>query len=135
MIESRSRRERSPDVARRAQGGEERLMDERKRRIGENEVLYRAVNEKIESLNQTFATAAERMSVVCECGRGSCAQKIELDVSAYERVRADPTLFVVKPGHEVRDVEDIVERHEAYSVVRKLPGGPAELAVLTDPRE
>jgi hypothetical protein len=109
-------------------------MDERQRRIGENEILYRAVNEKIEGLNEAFGTVTEKMIAVCECGDGSCAQQIELDVPAYERIRADPTLFVVKPGHEEPDIEAIVERTDAYYVVRKLPGGPAELAADTDPR-
>jgi hypothetical protein len=31
-------------------------MDERARRIGENEAVYRAVNEKIEALNESFGT-------------------------------------------------------------------------------
>jgi hypothetical protein len=109
-------------------------MDERRRRIGENEILYRAVNERIEGLNQTFGVVAERMTVVCECGDGLCAEQIGLDVPTYERIRSDPTLFVVKPGHEEADVEAVVERTDAYHVVRKLPGGPAERAVEEDPR-
>ena len=34
-------------------------MDERARRIGENEALYRSVNDKIEDLNETFGVIAE----------------------------------------------------------------------------
>jgi hypothetical protein len=109
-------------------------MDERERRIGENEILYRAVNERIEGLNQTFGVVAESMAVVCECGDGSCAEQIGLDVPTYERIRSDPTLFVVRPGHEEPDVEVVVEQTDAYHVVRKVPGGPAELAAEEDPR-
>ncbi len=110
-------------------------MDERQRRIGENEVIYRAVNEKIEGLNEAFGMVTESMTVVCECGDGSCAEQIELDVPAYERIRSDPTLFVCKPGHEKTDVEAVVERTDEYFVVRKLADGPAELAVENDPRD
>ena len=109
-------------------------MDERVRKIGENEALYRSVNEKIEDLNQTFGLLAESMTIVCECGSLECSEQIELDIPTYERVRAEPTHFVVLPGHELPDVETVIERHERYVVLRKDPGGPAELARATDPR-
>ena len=103
-------------------------MDERSRRIGENESLYRSINDKIEGLNQTFGVVAETMAVICECGKLECSEQIELDIPTYEHVRADPTHFVVLPGHELLDVETVIERHDAFSIVRKDPGGPAELA-------
>jgi hypothetical protein len=109
-------------------------MDERARRIGENEILYRAVNEKIEDLNAAFGTLTETMTVVCECGDGSCAEQIELDVPTYERVRADPTLFVTMRGHEVPDVESVVERTDGFQLVRKDAGEAARLATEHDPR-
>jgi len=103
-------------------------MDDRARRMGENEALYRSINEKIESLNESFGVVAETMAVVCECGRLECAEQIELDLPTYEHVRADPTHFVVLPGHEELDVETIIERHGGFNIVRKRPGGPAEIA-------
>ena len=109
-------------------------MDERTRKIGENEALYRSINERIEDLNQAFGTVTETMAVVCECGKLECTEQIELDIPTYERVRSEPTHFVVLPGHEIPDVEEIVEHHDGYNVIRKHPGGPAELARATDPR-
>jgi hypothetical protein len=109
-------------------------MDERARKIGENEALYRAVNERIESLSAAFGPLTDSMTVVCECGDGSCAEQIEVPIADYERIRAEATLFFVRPGHEMPDVEDVVEQNEAYDVVRKHEGGPAELARETDPR-
>ena len=109
-------------------------MDERAKRIGENEALYRSINEKIEGLNETFGLVAESMAVVCECGDVTCTQQIELDIPTYERVRADPTQFVLVPGHEIPDVEHIVEEHETYNIIRKDPGDPARIARETDPR-
>lgn len=109
-------------------------MDDRARRVGENEILYRAVNERIKDLNRAFGAVAETMNVVCECGDAACTQQIEIDVPAYERVRANPTLFVVRPGHEEPGVEDVAERMGGYVIVRKRHGGPAELAEATDPR-
>ena len=110
------------------------MMDERTRRIGENEALYRAVNERIEDLNESFGLLAETMAVVCECGNLECSEQIEVDIPTYERVRAEPTHFIVLPGHELPDVETVVERHDGFYVLRKNPGGPAEVARETDPR-
>jgi hypothetical protein len=109
-------------------------VDARAQRIGKNEALYRSINEKIEGLNETFGPMAESMTVVCECGELACTQQIELDIPTYERLRADPTQFVVVPGHEIPDVEHIIEEHETFNLIRKDPGGPAELARETDPR-
>ena len=109
-------------------------VDQRTRRVGENEALYRSINEKIEDLNASFGMVAESMAVVCECGMLECAQQIDLEIPTYERVRSDPALFVVVPGHEIPDVESIVEPHEGFNIIRKDPGGPAELAEALDPR-
>ena len=109
-------------------------MDERARRIGENEAIYRAVNEKIEALNESFGTLAESMTIVCECGNLSCAEQIELEPGTYERVRADPAQFVVVPGHQIPDVEDGLETTGRFAVVRKHPGTPEQVARETDPR-
>ena len=109
-------------------------MDERARRIGENEILYRTVNERIEDLNATFGTPAERMTVVCECGEATCAMQIDLDIPTYERIRADAELFVIVPGHQIEDVETLVEQNGNYAIVRKDPGDSAELAEAHDPR-
>jgi hypothetical protein len=109
-------------------------MDERARRIGENEILYRAVNEKIEGLNEAFGTLTETMIVVCECGDESCAEQIELALRTYEHVRSDPTLFVILPGHAEPDVESIIETGDGFEIVRKEVGEAARLATEHDPR-
>jgi hypothetical protein len=104
-------------------------MDERAKRIGKNEALFREVNERIEEVS-----AGGRTEFLCECGDRDCTQAVTLTLAAYEELRADPDRFAVLPGHELPDVEDVVERHEGYLVVRKHPGEPAELAEARDPR-
>jgi aerobic-type carbon monoxide dehydrogenase small subunit (CoxS/CutS family) len=109
-------------------------MNERERKIGENEALYRTVNERIEGLNQVFGTLTNTMTVVCECGDGACAEQIEIDIADYERIRADPTFFIIVPGHEIVDVEDVVEERETFHVVQKHAGDPADFAREQDER-
>jgi hypothetical protein len=108
-------------------------VDERARRVGENEALFRSVNEKVRGLNQTFAVAGT-MRIVCECGEQSCIEQIEIEPPAYEALRADPTLFAIKQHHDVPDVETVVERNDEYWVVRKDRGEPERVARETDPR-
>jgi hypothetical protein len=106
-------------------------MGERERRLGENEVIYREVNERVRELTDDFGLDQERLELVCECSRLDCAERLRLTLAEYEAVRADPVQFVLLPGHEVLDIEEVVARHDGYVVVRKRPGEPAEVAIRT----
>jgi len=110
-------------------------MDERQARVGENEAVFRAVNERIEALNEAFAVVTDTFEVVCECGDSECVEQISITKDGYEHVRSDATLFIVAPGHEAPDLEDIIEEHDEYSVVRKRPGLTQRVAEETDPRQ
>jgi hypothetical protein len=110
-------------------------VEERARRIGENEALFRAVNEQIESLQRGLAAVSDdKMHIVCECGELGCSERIVVSVAKYEQVRSDSTLFLIVPGHDKPEVEDLVERTDGFDVVRKRPGEPAAIASATDPR-
>jgi hypothetical protein len=110
-------------------------MGERARRVGKNEAVFREVNERIESLNRGIAAISDnKLHVVCECSDLGCAAQIALPVPVYERVRSDATLFIVVPGHEQPDIEDVVEQAADHSIVRKHEGEPARLARATNPR-
>ena len=108
--------------------------EDRDRRIGANEALFRQVNERMRDLNETFATFTNRMDLMCECGATDCTERISMEAQAYEELRSDPTLFAVVPGHEAPDVEYVVEKRGGYDVIRKRDGIPAQIAEETDPR-
>ncbi len=107
---------------------------DRAQRIGFNEAVFREVNERLEDVNRAFGMVTETIEVVCECGDLHCAERILMGVPEYEALRARPDLFAVVPGHEIPDVEDVVERRGAYDVVEKHPGEPRAVAEETDPR-
>ena len=86
-------------------------MDERARRVGLNEALFRAVNDEVRDVSKGFSVVAQPMSVVCECARRDCYERVELKLDEYERIRSDPTLFVVRPQHDAPHVESVAERH------------------------
>ena len=110
------------------------MTDERSRRVVRNEALYRQVNERVEELNETFGEISGDFSVVCECGDLACLQQITLSRDAYERTRAHPARFIVKPGHEAPDLEEVVERAAGFVVIEKHSGAPQLIAEETDPR-
>jgi hypothetical protein len=107
-------------------------MDERERRIGLNEALFREVNEAVSGISEKFHSRT--FEIVCECGDTDCTDRIELTREAYEAVRSESTQFAIKPGHEIPDVETIVSRHDDYVVVMKVAPEAAEMAEETDPR-
>ncbi|HVM16235.1 MAG TPA: hypothetical protein VM290_01465 [Gaiellaceae bacterium] len=108
-------------------------MDERARRVAANEAVFRTVNEKLHALNEAFAAVTSTVAIVCECGDIACAEQIELSEDDYARLRSDPTWFAIIRGHHDADSEDVVERHDAYDVVRKHEGMPARFAEESAP--
>jgi hypothetical protein len=109
-------------------------MNERQRRVGQNEALFRRINEEIDGLNEALGAFTEHLILVCECGKQECIDQIRLTPEEYEALRADPATFGIVPGHEVTDVEAVVSENDRFAVVRKRPGEPRELAAHEDPR-
>jgi hypothetical protein len=108
-------------------------VDTRQQRVAKNETLFRQVNERIEDVNEAL-DEAEPSDFLCECGDESCTSPVSLTLAEYERVRSDPRHFVIAHGHEVIDVERVIERTDRYSVVEKFAGEAERIAVETDPR-
>jgi hypothetical protein len=110
------------------------MPDERATRLAENEARFRAINDRVErDLEHLVDDPDELLPFVCECARRTCNATIELSLSEYERVREQSTRFAVAPGHEIPDIEDIVERGERYFVIVKRPE-TWEVVGRTDPR-
>lgn len=110
-------------------------MDETQRRKAANESVFREVNERIESLHERFELDPEEpLSIVCECDRIGCIERLEVTIAVYEQTRADSARFFVYPGHEDPGVENVIERGAGYAIVRKHPGEPQQIAAESDPR-
>jgi hypothetical protein len=56
-----------------------------------------------------------------------------MSYEAYEQIRQHPARFAVRPGHELLEVERVVEEHDGYLVVEKV-GVAQEVAERHDPR-
>ena len=108
-------------------------MDTRQERVGKNEVLFRDVNERIKDINRGMGVG-EEADFICECGNEDCTLPVTLTMSEYEDVRKHPTRFAIVPGHEILDVEVVVEQSERFAIVEKRPEIAAKIAVEHDPR-
>jgi hypothetical protein len=101
-------------------------MDRRAARIARNEKDRRAVNLELEQLEEQELRARKEspIEILCECGRDPCFERITLSIGKYDEVHSERDRFVVAPGHEMPEVERIVERNDGYLVVDKF--GEAE---------
>lgn len=109
-------------------------MSAREEQIGLNEAVFREVNERIEALAETFDLKSEPLDLVCECGDAGCVQRLTMSHAEYEQLRSNPHQFAVHPGHEIPEVEEVVDRRKGYDIVAKDSGVPEQVAEQTDPR-
>jgi hypothetical protein len=93
-------------------------MATREERLAANESFFREVNEEIERLTEGWALESLR-DFVCECSDASCTQVVSMTLKEYRGVRAHRHRFAVVPGHELPEIETVVERHQRYLVVEK----------------
>ena len=101
-----------------------------RQRVAMNEATFRKINEGME----TGQDPSGLLTFVCECGRLGCNQLIQLSRAEYEVLRSNPRRFAVVEGHEIAEVEHVVEQTERYVVVEKAGDPEAEIVEHTDPR-
>jgi hypothetical protein len=104
----------------------------KQRRAAANEATIRDVNEGIER-GQWPGEEDAPVGFRCECARLGCNRLIELTVHEYEEIRSYPRRFVVIPGHELPDVETVIEAGPRYVIVEKRDQA-GEVAEAHDPR-
>jgi hypothetical protein len=107
-------------------------MDERDKRLAQNEALFREVNERINEVAVDHGVNSV-YEYFCECANADCTFRIPLDPAEYEAVRKDPAQFVVLPLHFTPEVEILVSEDERFWIVRKV-GEAGEFVEHLDPR-
>jgi hypothetical protein len=105
-------------------------LDVQRQRAARNQSLFREVNERIEDL----ASPASFAGFVCECMNETCDEQVSLTLEEYEHIRSDSNRFLVLPGHNVSEVEEVVETSDRFLVVAKLGAG-RPVAEEFDPRQ
>ena len=88
-------------------------------RLARRQTLFREVNERIEELADS---TDKSMEILCECSDTECLATLEVGKEDYERVRSVPTWFAIERGHEIPEIERVVEEFDGYAVVEKIVG-------------
>jgi hypothetical protein len=57
-----------------------------------------------------------------------------VSLAEYEDVREKPTTFLVVPGHEQEDIEQVVADRGRFRIVEKIQGVVRRTVVRRDPR-
>jgi len=106
------------------------MIEERIRRIGENEALYRQVNEQVRGINR----GVSEFTVLCECGTLDCMAHIDVSRNVYEETRSSSHRFIVLPGHQIDELEVVVADHGSFIVLEKTPPQARRIAEEMNPR-
>ena len=101
-------------------------------RMARTESAFREVNEAIAETAERFE--AKEADFVCECADPQCAHRVTAELEDYEEVRAEPTHFLLAPGHHKPEVEQIVERTGEFEVVEKVTPLMARIVRRLNPR-
>lgn len=109
-------------------------MSDYRREEAINETRSRQTNEWIEEANDRFGAENAMDEYQCECSNVMCASVVSLTRVEYEAVRADGTRFFIATHHENPELDGLIVEHDRYSIVVKLPGEPARIALHSDPR-
>jgi hypothetical protein len=107
-------------------------MDDRERRMAQNEALFREVNERVRDVATALGDDG-RYEYFCECANKDCTFHVTLTLSEYEAIRSDSHQFFVLPGHMTPEVEVVVLETASYTVVRKT-GDAGRYVEELDPR-
>jgi hypothetical protein len=107
-------------------------MDDRERRMAQNEVLFREVNERVKDIAAKLGDDGG-YEYFCECANKDCTFRVSLSLSDYEAIRRDPRQFVVLPDHYTPEIEEVVTEGDAFWVVRK-DGDAGDFVEQLDPR-
>ena len=91
---------------------------ENEERIARTESLFRGVNERIATSARRFG--GDDASFVCECDDPQCTDRVRVTLAEYEEVRADGASFLVAPGHENSEVEEVRSGGPGFSPVEKV---------------
>jgi hypothetical protein len=78
----------------------------------------RAVENVFREINEAFLKL-DHPRFICECSDASCAEAIDVSAETMRSLREDRNLYVIKPTHLNTDLEELIEPHPEFAIVRK----------------
>jgi hypothetical protein len=116
------------------------------RRLAENEVVFRQLNEQVKKgVEETNKLAIEEnqhdmiidledwqtsLQFYCECSDENCTKRVTVDYAEYNKIHEQRDHFIVAPGHEVAKIEQVVRKEDGFVVVKKYGKPPETVDVL-----
>ena len=95
------------------------MDDLQKARLAHNEDFFREVNERISENAESHGSDSHEYEFFCECSDATCVERVLMTLLEYEHVRAEPTRFVVRKNHVVREIEHVVEAVPDHMIIEK----------------
>ena len=86
----------------------------REERVLQTEELFRDVNEVIARKH-----ASNGAAFLCECANPFCNVTIEMSANDLQTLHSQSGYYVILPGHDIPELEDVVQRQNGYAIVRK----------------
>jgi hypothetical protein len=78
----------------------------------------RAVENVFREINESFLKL-DHPRFICECSDTSCAEAIDVSAETMRSLHEDRNLYVIRPAHINTDLEELVEPHPEFAIVRK----------------
>lgn len=78
---------------------------------------FRSVNDRICDLGDGWGTT--QYAFICECVDDHCFESLPMTRTEFDAARAARGSYVVVPGHERAGVDEVLERHERYTLVSR----------------
>ena len=113
------------------------------RRLAENEVYFRQLNENVQEGITNLAKLADEnrqhnlshqndspLHFYCECSDENCRDRIIITPSEYNQIHSHRNRFIIIPGHEVVAVEKVITEHQKFFIVEKYLNTPETVSNL-----
>lgn len=98
-------------------------------RAARNQSVFRAINDELRVA--TRALDPQSFIIGCECADPACVETLKFGVEQYAQIRAEPTHFIVLPGHIYPEVERVIVTDARFQIVEKT-GEAAQVAAALD---
>lgn len=89
----------------------------------QNEATFRELNQRIKQNVSRMMAKEDKdnfdVKFICECSNMQCVDNVEITVHEYEEIHNSPAQFIIKKGHEQKDIESIHLKGKRYLVVDK----------------
>lgn len=96
------------------------MTEPSKRRLIENEVLFRERNTAVKEFIQDETRHDDgSLEFYCECSSTDCVSRIKITPSEYGGAHRSNRHFIALRGHELPEIEKVVTRKSGYNILEK----------------